>query len=225
MSRQRKTRTRSTDNLQPRHVRRMKQTKREVAAEAARIIATEGQYNYHAAKKKAAMRIGISERLALPSNVEVHDALTQYLSLYGGDKHRKDLDRMRSVALEVMDLMQPIPARLVGSVLDGTASRLARVTLHVFCDPPDRVIHHLRERRVPFREEQRQIRWRGDEYRTLPLVILERPPFNVELLVFAEIQLRQPPPCPIDGKPQRRASHDEVRRMIGLRSSKPVAAA
>ena len=79
MPRSKKTRTRSTEATPPRHIRRLKQIRLEVAAEAARIISTEGQHNYHAAKKKAAERIGVSERLALPSNIEVKEAL--HLSL------------------------------------------------------------------------------------------------------------------------------------------------
>ena len=74
MPHQRKTRTKSTESVPARHIRKLNQARLEVAAEAARIIATEGQANYHAAKKKAAERIGVSQRLALPSNLEVQAA-------------------------------------------------------------------------------------------------------------------------------------------------------
>ena len=33
-------------------------------------------------------------------------------------------------------------------------------------------------------------------------------------LIFDEVQLRQSPPCPIDGKPQRRATLAEVERLL-----------
>jgi hypothetical protein len=89
MTRSRKTRTKSTEDSLPRHIRRLRQIRMEVASEAARIIATEGQHNYHAAKKKAAERIGVSERLALPSNIEVKEALLSYQDLYGGAAFRK----------------------------------------------------------------------------------------------------------------------------------------
>lgn len=214
MSPRRKARTRSTDGVPPRHIRKLKQIKREVAAEAARIIATEGQYNYHAAKRKAADRIGVSERLALPSNLEVQDALQSYLFLYGGDAHRENIIKMRSEAIEAMQFLHPWPARLVGAVLDGTAGEHARITLHVFCDTPDSIIHLLMERGVPFRQDQRQIRWHDGSHKTFPLVIIEKEPHAVELLLFDELQLRQAPPCPIDGKPQRRATVSEVEHML-----------
>ena len=62
MNRSRKTRTRSTERAAPRHTRRFQQTREELAAEAARIIATEGQHNYHLAKKKAAELLKITFR-------------------------------------------------------------------------------------------------------------------------------------------------------------------
>ena len=214
MSPRRRTRTKSTDNFPPRHIRKLKQIKREVAAEAARIIATEGQYNYHAAKRKAADRIGVSERLALPANLEVQEALQAYLQLYGGEAHLENLERMRAAAAEAMRFLEPWRSRLVGAVLDGTASRHSRITLHVFCDMPDSIVHHMMEHNTPFRQEQRQIRWHDGSHRTLPLVVVEREPYTIEMLIFDELQLRQSPPCPIDGKPQKRASLAEVEKLL-----------
>ena len=212
MSQRRKTPTKST---RARSAKKKKNhIRREVAAEAARIIATEGQYNYHAAKKKAASRIGVSERLALPTNQEVQEALLIYLQLYGGDAHQRNLEDMRAVAAETMVFLGPLQSRLVGSVLDGTAGQHARITLHVFCDSPDQLVHQLMSQNTPFRQEQRPIRWRNDEYRTMPSLLIERGSYTVELIVFDELHLRQAPPCPIDGKPQKRATRSEVEQLL-----------
>ena len=134
MSRSKKIRTKSTEPGPARHVRRLRQIRQEVAAEAARIIATEGQHNYHAAKKKAAERIGISERLALPSNIEVKDALRRYQDLYGGAEHTDNLEFLRQTAIVAMRLLEKFNPRLVGAVLDGTANSHSRIALHVFSD-------------------------------------------------------------------------------------------
>ena len=218
------TNGKSTNGKTPRHLRRKENIKREVAAEAARIIATEGQYNYHAAKKKAAMRIGISERLALPSNLEVREALYSYIQLYGGDDHQRNLQEMRSAAAEAMRFLDSMQSRLVGTVLDGTAGQHARITLHVFCDSPDKLVHHLMSHNIPFRQEQRQVRWRNDAHKTIPLMVMERGSYTIEMLVFDEVQLRQAPPCPIDGKPQKRASLTEVEQLSSLTAPKAALA-
>lgn len=223
MSRSKKTHTKSTERPPPRHLRRLQQTRREVAAEAARIIATEGQHNYHAAKKKAAERIGISERLALPSNIEVKEALKRYQELYGGDAHQQNLDEMRQVATRVMRLLEPFQPRLVGSVLDGTADRHSRIALHVFADSVESVVLFFLEQEIDFSQEQRQIRWHSGEHRTVPLIVTAFEGRSIELTVFESLQLRQAPPSPIDGKPQRRASLAEVEFLMHSEIDGPTA--
>lgn len=214
MSHQQKTRTKSTEALAPRHDRKLKQTRLEVAAEAARIIATEGQQNFHAAKKKAAERIGVSQRLALPSNMEVQEALQHYQRLYGGQEHAANLERLRLVAVSVMNSLHDFSPRLVGPVLDGTAGKHSRIAMHVFCDAPEELVMNLLNRGKPFEQEQRQIRWHDGGHKTLPVLVVEENGTEVELAVFNRIDLRQPPPSPLDGKPQHRANLYEVERLL-----------
>jgi hypothetical protein len=206
MSHSKKTRTKSTD--------RLRQIRLEVAAEASRIIATEGQHNYHAAKKKAAARIGVSERLALPSNIEVKDALRRYQNLYGGNAHAKNLEYLRQTAVLAMHGLEPFNPRLVGAVLDGTANEHSRISLHVFAESSEFVILYFLENGTVFGQEQRQIRWHDGKHRTVPLVVYELDGAVVELTIFAPVHLRQAPPSPIDGKPQHRATRIETECLL-----------
>lgn len=206
MPRSKKTPTKIIDGALPRHTRRFRQIRQQVAAEAARIIVTEGQPNYHVAKKKAAERIGTSERLALPSNSEVEEALRQYQGLYGGAEHVENLGHLREIAVGAMYYLEKYTPRLVGPVLEGTANEHSRVTLHVFSDSIESVIFHFLESATPFNQEQRQIRWYDGMHRMVPIIVFESQGSVVELMIFDEVQLRQAPPSPIDGKPQRRAS-------------------
>ena len=185
-----------------------------VAAEAARIIATEGQHNYHAAKKKAADRIGVSDRLALPSNIEIKEALYRYLDLYGGEAHRENLLALRRTAVQAMRQLAGFNPRLVGSVLDGTAGPHTRIALHLFAGSSEAVVLFFREKGIPFSQEQRQIRWFNGEHRQVELVITELDGHTIESAVFEPVHLRQAPPSPIDGKPQRRAALAEVERIL-----------
>jgi hypothetical protein len=214
MSRQRKTRTKSTDSVPARHSRKLQQVRREVAAEAARIIATQGQGNYHAAKKKAAERIGVSQRLALPSNLEVHDALLRYQALYGGEQHEQNLLHLRLAAQEAMQNLSDFSPRLVGSVLDGTAGKHSRISLHVFGDEPEDLVLYFLEKEVSFIQEQRQIRWHDSGHRLIPVLVVELKGSKVELAIFSHVDVRQSPPSPIDGKPQQRAALYELQCQI-----------
>lgn len=191
----------------------------EVAVEAARIIATEGQHNYHAAKKKAAARLGASERLALPSNSEVKDALRRHQGLYGGTAHSANLERLRAIAVQAMYYLESYSPRLVGSVLDGTAGEHSRISLHIFSDSTETVILHFLENGVPFSQEQRRIRWYDGSHRTLPVLVFELNDATVELMVFDLIHIRQAPPSPIDGKPQQRATLAEMECLLAEASA------
>lgn len=189
---------------------KLKHAKREVAAEAARIMATEGQRNYLAAKQKAATRLGFSGALALPSNKDVENELKSYQNLYGGNGRQEHLNRLREAALEAMDFLVAFQPKLVGPVLDGTADRHSRVSLHVFSEIPDEVGLFLAENGIPFREENRRIRWHTGSHKDLALLVTEAGDVTVELCLYQTKDLRQAPPSPVDGRPQRRASRQEV---------------
>lgn len=214
MSRKKRTPTTSNDGLPSRSERRLRQIRREVAAEAARIMATEGQRNYRSAKQKAAQRIGVSSRLALPSNKEVESALRDYQGCYGGEQHYRHLEKLRETALRVMRALEPYCPRLVGPVLEGTADRHSRVSLHLFNDPPDAVAMHLAEQGLTYRQEERKIRWHDGGHRVIPLLVTDADGVVVELALFNYIDLRQSPPSPVDGRPQKRAPLAEVECLL-----------
>jgi hypothetical protein len=48
----------------------------------------------------------------------------------------------------------------------------------------------------------------------VPVLVFEFEGSDVELVVFEPINLRQSPPSPIDGRPQRRASLAEVEFLL-----------
>ena len=214
MPRKKKTHTTSTDGIPSRNVRKLQQIRRDVAAEAARIMATESQRNYRLAKQKAAERIGINSRLALPSIKEVEQALRDYQGFFGGEQHTDQLEKLRLTALKVMRSLESYCPRLVGPVLEGTADRHSRVSLHLFNDPPDAVALHLEERGLSYKQEERKIRWHDGSHRTIPLLVADADGTAVELALFSSIDLRQAPPSPVDGRPQKRARLSEVECLL-----------
>jgi hypothetical protein len=188
--------------------------RQEIAAEAARIMATEGQKSFLTAKEKAARRVGASSRTSLPSNSEVEQALREWQSLYGGPEHSHALLELRETAVSAMRLLETFRPRLVGPVLEGTADEHSRVSLHVFADDPDAVVHFLIERHLPFTQETRRIRWHDGSARDLELIVLEGGGHAVELVQMIGPDARQAPPSPVDGRAQRRAALAEVERMV-----------
>jgi hypothetical protein len=216
MGRSKKTRTKFTDRPGGRPGGRSGNARANVAFEAARILAVEGQNNYQAAKLKAAERLGLGDKRALPANSEVKDALRSYLELYGGAGHHENLERLRRVALEVMDELSEFQPRVVGGVLDGTATAHSHVGMHVFCDSPDDLVIHCLDRGIRFGQDERQIRWHDGSHVRMPVLLLERGGATVELMVFDRNGLRQAPPSPIDGRPQARGDRGMLAGLVNL---------
>ncbi len=190
-----------------------KDQRRAIAVEAARIITHEGQRNYGAAKRKAAERIGIATTRHLPSNHEIEQELRTYQSLFIAD-HAITLRQLQEVALEVMAHFSDLRPRLVGPVLEGTADQFSSITLHVFRDQPDDMVRLLLDLKVPFTPAQRRIRWYQNTFRTIQLLQLDWRGYACELCLFSTVDLRQSPPSPVDGLPQRRASRQQLLAML-----------
>jgi len=203
-----------SDKFPAQFTKKTSQIRRSIAAEAARIMATQSLSDYRSAKLKAAERLGINLRSSLPSNAEVESALRVYQGIYGGQQHIDHLQKLRKVALVAMRSFELFCPRLVGPVLEGTADEHARVTLHVFNDPPDTVVIHLLDRGFVFRNEQRKIRWHDGNYRQVQLLVTNVEDVEVELALFRCMDLRQAPPSPVDGRPQKRAPMSEVECLL-----------
>ena len=82
-----------------------------------------------------------------------------------------------------------------------------------------RLVREYLEAGVPFQQEQRRIRWHDGGYRSVPVLVVDVGGSTVELLVFGPLDLRQAPPCPIDGRPQRRAAAAEVECLLDVRAT------
>lgn len=195
--------------------RQSQRLRQQVAAEAARILATEGQRNYRLAKEKAASRLGLSGRSGLPSNSEIELELKRHQAMYGGDEHGRQLTELRRAAVSAMKFFHRFRPRLVGPVLEGTADRHSRISLHLFCEHSEEVLAFLHRNSISFSQEQRRIRWHDGSQRDLELVVIEADGEVFELAMMAGSQWRQSPPDPVSGSSQRRAAVAEVEELLG----------
>lgn len=185
-----------------------------LAQEAARIIVEQGIQDYRVAKLKAADRLGMSTRGALPGNSEIERAVGEHLKLFGRESHSDLLRGLRRAALSAMELLSPFGPRLVGPVLNGTAASNSAVNLHVFSDNFELVALRLRDNRVPYRLYERRLKSRRDQAETFAGVRFMHDESAIEATVFPVDGVRQAPISPIDGKPMRRADAEAVRELL-----------
>jgi len=108
----------------------------EIAVSAARLIADEGM-DYANAKRRAAREIlgeAANTRGLLPDNDQIEEELRRHLRLYGGPEHRALLRALRRHALVLMRRLQQFEPRLVGAVLNGTATEFSDLQVQLYCD-------------------------------------------------------------------------------------------
>ena len=185
-----------------------------VAQEAARIVVNQGIRDYRAAKIKAAERLGLTGRGSLPGNVEIEQAVSEYLHLFAGESHTDLLRTMRTAALSAMQLLSPFAPRLVGPVLNGTADEHTVVNLHVFADSAEAVAGRLSDLGLSYKPYERRLKSRRNHAESYAGYRFDQDQTSVEATVFPVDGIRQAPISPIDGKPMKRADEKAVQLLL-----------
>lgn len=185
-----------------------------VADEAARIMREEGIRDYLLAKRKAAQRLGITDRGALPGNDEIADAVAAQQRLFGGDVYHDRLRELRRTALYAFGLFEGFEPRVVGGVLTGSVTSTTPIDLHLFADAPEAVAYRLMENDIPYEVADRRVRYTPDRLELVPAYRFVAGDVQVEAAVFPVAGLRQPPSCPVEGGPMRRARQPELEALL-----------
>jgi hypothetical protein len=189
-------------------------TRQVVAQEAARIIVDHGIRDYRLAKNKAAERLGVLSRGALPGNSEIEAAVAEHLQLFGGESHADHLRLMRVAALSAMELLAEFNPRLVGPVLMGTADENSAVNLHVFADSDEVVAMELAAIGLNYRSFERRLKSRRGRVETYAGFEFHHSHNAIQATVFPIDGIRQAPISPVDGKPMRRVDTNAVQRLL-----------
>ncbi|MGH6962027.1 MAG: hypothetical protein ACREE7_16215 [Dongiaceae bacterium] len=182
--------------------------------EAARILCEEQLTDYRIAKQKAAERLGVSGRSQLPDNAQIQQAVIEYQRLFGGDRYRVHLRRMRETALRVMKSLANFSPRLVGGAITGAVTPAHRVQLHAFADQAEAIDLYLHERGIAFDEDERSYRYPDGREQRVPLARLEVDGIGVDLALFSEADSRRAPVNPADGQPFRRLDAVQAQKLL-----------
>ena len=185
-----------------------------LAHEAARLMVEGGIQDFHQAKRKAAIRLGIHDDASLPRNAEIEQALREHQRLFAGSAQSDALRQRREAAVHALEFLQPFAPRLVGPVLEGTADAHSPVQLHLHEDDPDAVQRFLDEHGIPAEARSRRLRWDRERVLDAPLWVFSADGVVFELLVLPSHALRQAPLSAVDEKPMRRASLARLRELL-----------
>ncbi len=190
-----------------------------LAHEAARILAEQGGHDYRRAGRKAAERLRCHDRHLLPSNAEIEQALREYQQLYSGSEHEAGLRRLRTLALDAMEALREFSPRLVGPVLSGSADQFSPIVLHLFSDTPEQISFFLLDRKIPWRDGEKKIRYPDGSTSRQPQFRFQADDTEMELVWFPVEKLRQPVLGPLENEKEERASAAQVRQLLALAES------
>jgi hypothetical protein len=193
---------------------RAEDLRRALAQEAARIMAEHGIEDFLQAKRKAAVRLGVNDVAVLPKNVEIEAALREHQRLFGGDSHDLTLKEQRSIALQTMRRLNEFQPRLVGSVLNGTATNYSDINLHLFADRSESVAIRLLELGIPHEFYERRVKMDAERSVSHPALRFEANGRTIDATVFPIDGIRQSPYSPVDGRPMKRADEREVAELV-----------
>ncbi len=180
-----------------------------IAHEAARLLMEGRAADHGLARRKAAARLGAHNKRLWPSKAEVEDALRQEQRLFRTDQP-EHLRRLRERALQAMHAFTRFNPRLVGSVLDGTADRAARISLHLFADAPEEVVLALLEKGIPWEDRERVLHYADGVRMSHPVFSFVAGEIPIELIVLPPRVRQSPPLNPLTDRPERGASIEKL---------------
>lgn len=193
---------------------RTSERRHRLAHEAARLMAEGGVRDYRQAKLKAADRLGIFDDASLPRNREIEDALREYQRLFLGNAQAVDLRTRREAALRALEFFADFDARLVGTVLEGTADAHAPVMLQLYTDDADAVPRFLDDSGIPHEARSRHLRLDRNREGDFPVWLFSAEDLSFDLTVLPHDTLRQAPLSGIDERPMQRASVQQLRQLL-----------
>lgn len=212
-ARQPKRRAATVGEARSQHQQRCLHERRRLAYESARILVEQGPGELDRARRKAAARLGISDKRCWPDNAEINDALITQQRLFEPDIDA-DLADLRRHALEAMRELAAFRPRLVGPALRGTATRAHGVELRLFADSPEEVLMVLMERRIPWRERELSLRFAGGVVQAHPVFEFVAGDVPVHLQVLPRNALRQPPLDPVSDRPERGIDAEDLAALL-----------
>jgi hypothetical protein len=187
----------------------------ELADEAARLMVEHGIQDFSMAKRKAAERLGVRAQAgALPTNAQVHERVIERQRIFEPDAQDARLSKLRLVATNIMGVLDAFRPKLVGGVLDGTATLTSAIELHVFSDSPEAVAAALEQQGLRLHDSQRRYRFGRELIEQIPGFDLMVDDEELQVMVFPERGPRHSPLSPIDGKPMKRASRSAVLALL-----------
>lgn len=192
----------------------VRQVRLELAHLAARMVAVDGINDYLVAKRKAAERMGVTNRQQLPSNQEIEQALTDYQRLFQAESQPQLLRQLREIALQAMQMLDSFRPRLVGPVAEGTAVQQSEIQLHIYADTMEEIAMQLIDRDIPYESCERRVRLNAATVNVYPAYRFLAEGYPVVVIIFPLRDRSQTPLSPTGGRAMLRLGPAQLRELL-----------
>jgi hypothetical protein len=188
--------------------------RKRLAYEAARLMDEQAIGGYPQAMRKAASRLGVTDRRLWPKKSDVQAALLEQRRLFRPAQQAAQLQRVRREALAAMEALAHFNPRLVGHALWGTANLNSGARLLLFADTPEDVVLELINRGIPRIQRDRWLPYPGGERQSHPAIGFEVEGVSLELVLLPRNGIRNPPLDPVTEQAEKGMSTAELRVLL-----------
>lgn len=170
---------------------------------------------YLQAKQRALLALGLSDQTRLPSNREIKQIVGQLVKAELGETEvSRRLHEMRTIALELMILLEPYDPFLIGSTLSGQIRTGSDIDLHAYCDDYEEMKSALSEYGYDDVEEEIVQNQKGDFCH----LKWQENGYPVEITIYPwswrDVVMRSS----VTGKAMKRANAESVRQLLARSS-------
>jgi hypothetical protein len=180
-----------------------------IAQQAAKLVADHGMNDFDAAKKKAAKMLGVSplQQGVLPTHQEIQTELEIHQRIFPSAPRETHVHTLRQKALRTMQILKTFKPRLVGMVLDGSATLHSPIHLHVVADTSEEVMIHFINLKIPYDASEARVILSDKQVKNFPMFRIYMADSPIEITVLPEESLKYTPKG-------ERATIDEVGRLV-----------
>lgn len=183
----------------------------QLALEAARFLASGSESEYLQAKERAIMMLGLTSQTRWPSNRCIKEMIGQLTNAeLGPDEVKRRVRCMRTIAAEIMEIIDHCDPFLIGSTLSGKVITGSDIDLHAYSDDfneiKDLLVTHgyedvEEEEVLNSKGEFIHLRWIEDGY-------------PVEITIYPWSERDVVPYSSVTNRPMKRAPLPKVRTLL-----------
>ncbi len=143
--------------------------KQQLATEAARLLCNGDAGDFQQAKQKAAARLCPGLRPPMPDNRMLEAEIRRYRQLFRATDQQAWQTQLMAEALEAMRFFAVFSPRLIGAIVQGTATQDSTVDLLGYSETPGEIAQFLQQHGIRHQQDSRLLSFSNDEDGLLPV--------------------------------------------------------